>query len=51
MKVVAFITEYAVVDRMIDHLGLTFVADKPPPPLIAFQEVLTAAETGNEYFS
>jgi hypothetical protein len=26
MKVVAFITEYAVVDRIIDHLKLTFAA-------------------------
>jgi len=24
MKVIAFITEYAVVDRIIDHLKLTF---------------------------
>ena len=31
MKVVAFITEYAVVDRIIDHLKLTFAAEKPPP--------------------
>jgi hypothetical protein len=31
MKVVAFITEYAVVDRIIDYLKLTFVADRPPP--------------------
>jgi dipeptidyl-peptidase-3 len=28
MKVVAFITEYAVVDRIIDHLKLTFTAAK-----------------------
>ena len=31
MKVIAFITEYAVVDRIIDHLKLTFAAAKPPP--------------------
>ena len=42
MKVVAFLTEYAlieamrtskaaVVDRIIDHLKLTFVAAKPQP--------------------
>jgi hypothetical protein len=30
MKIIAFITEYAVVDRIIDHLKLGFVADKPP---------------------
>jgi len=44
MLVIAFITHYPVVDRIINHLKLTFVADKPPPPHIAFQEVLMAAE-------
>jgi hypothetical protein len=29
MKVIDFLIEYTVVDRIIDHLGLTFVADKP----------------------
>lgn len=31
MRVVAFLTEHAVVDRIIRHLKLTFVAEKPPP--------------------
>jgi hypothetical protein len=31
MKVVAFITEVSVVDRIIEHLKLTFVADRPQP--------------------
>jgi transposase len=31
MKIIAFLTDYAVVDRIIGHLKLTFVADKPPP--------------------
>ena len=39
-----------VVDRIINHLKLTFVADKPPPPRIAYQELLVAAETSVEYF-
>jgi hypothetical protein len=43
MKVVAFITEYAVVDRIIDHLKLTFAAAKPPPPHVFEQVVLMAA--------
>jgi len=30
MKVIAFLTDYAVVDRIIDHLKLTFVAERPP---------------------
>ena len=51
MKVIAFLTDYAVVDRIIDHLNLTFVVERPPPPHIADQEVLMAAETPAEYFS
>ena len=30
MKVVAFLTDYQVVDRIIDHLKLTFAAERPP---------------------
>jgi hypothetical protein len=51
MKVIAFLTDYAVVDKIIDHLKLTFVAERPPPPHIADQEVLMAAEAGGEYSS
>jgi hypothetical protein len=51
MKIIAFLTDYAVVDHIIDHLKLTFVAEKPPPPQMAFQELLMAPETGAEYFS
>jgi hypothetical protein len=51
MKVIAFLTDYDVVDRIIRHLKLTFIAAKPPPPHIAYQELLMAAETGAEYFS
>jgi hypothetical protein len=51
MKVIAFLTDFTVVDRIIDHLKLTFVAERPPPPHIAYQEVLMAAETSAEYFS
>ena len=51
MKIIAFLTDYAVVDKIIDHLKLTFVADKPPPAHLAYQEVLMAAKTSAEYFS
>jgi len=51
MKVIAFLTEYAVVDRIISHLKLTFVAERPPPPHLAYQEHLMATEPGGEYFS
>ena len=51
MKVIAFLTDYAVVDKIIEHLKLTFVAERPPPPHIAYQELLRAAETSAEYLS
>jgi len=51
MKAIAFLMDYAVVDRIINHLKLTFAAERPPPPHIAHQEVLMAAEASGEYFS
>jgi len=51
MKIIAFITDYAVVDRIINHLKLTFVAERPPPSRVASQELLMAAESGSEYLS
>lgn len=51
MKVIAFLTDDAVVNRIIDQLKLRFFADKPPPPQIAYQEVLMPDETSAEYFS
>jgi len=61
MKVVAFITEVAlmeamrtskaaVVDRIIDHLKLRFVAAKPPPSHVFTEVALTAAEESGDYF-
>jgi len=50
MKIIAFLTDYAVVDKIINHLKLSFVADKPPPLQVAYQEPLMAAETRAEYF-
>lgn len=32
MRIIAFLTDYAVVDRIIQHLKLTFVAERPPCP-------------------
>ncbi len=49
MKVVAFLKEYAVVDRIIDHLKLTFVAEKPPPEC-AFRDLFMVADPPVEYF-
>ncbi len=49
-KVVAFITDYQAVDRIIDHLKLTFVAENPPPSHVDEQVALIAAEGQTEYF-
>ena len=49
MKVVAFLTEYAVVDRIIDHLKLTFVAAKPPPSHAFTEVALPEADASGEY--
>jgi len=39
------------VDRIIGHLKLTFVAEKPPPPQAAHRELLMTAVFSAEYFS
>jgi hypothetical protein len=51
MKIIAFLTDYAVMDRIISNIKLTFIAEKPPPPCIACQELLMAAENSAEYLS
>lgn len=51
MRIIAFLSDYTVVDRIIQHLKLTFVAERPPPPHVAYQEILVAAEAGAKYFS
>ena len=51
MKIIAFLTDYAVVDRIIDHLKLIFIAEIPPPTHLAYQEVLMAAEASTDYSS
>jgi ribosomal protein S27E len=49
MKVIAFLTEYAVVDRIIRHLKLTFAAERPPPSHVLSEVNLMAAEGSGEY--
>jgi len=51
MTIISFIEDHKVIDKIIAHLKLTFMAERPPPSQIAFQELLVAAETGAEYFS
>jgi hypothetical protein len=51
MKVIAFLSDLSVVGRIINHLNLAFIANKPPPSRIAYEELLMAAEASSEYFS
>ncbi len=51
MKVIAFITNYSVVDKTINRLKLSFVAERPPPLQIVNQEVLMAIEASTEHLS
>jgi len=50
-KVIAFITNLGAVVRIIDHLKLKFVADRPPPSRVVYQELWMAAKTPAQYFS
>jgi len=51
MCIIAFITGYAVVDRIIDHLKLKFVAERPLPSHVVSQEFLMDSEAPANYFS
>jgi hypothetical protein len=51
MRVIAFLTDYAVIDRIINHLKLTFVAERPPPPHLVSQEFFLDSEAPADYFS
>ncbi|MGB8953404.1 MAG: hypothetical protein WCC06_12155 [Candidatus Aminicenantales bacterium] len=51
MRIIAFLTDYAVVDRIINHLKLTFVAERPPPPHMVSQEFLMDSEAPAGCFS
>ncbi len=50
MKVISFIEDHEVIDRIISHLKLTFHAERPPPPQVVQQELFIAAEGREEYF-
>jgi hypothetical protein len=44
MKIIAFITDFSVVDKIIRHLKLTFAAEKPPSPHVFEQVAFAAAD-------
>ncbi|MFQ6109960.1 MAG: transposase [Candidatus Aminicenantales bacterium] len=50
MRIISFIENPKVIDKIILHLKLTFQAVRPPPPQIVQQELLTTAEERGEYF-
>jgi len=50
MRIVSFIEDPKVIDRIIRHLELSFVAERPPPPHHVQQELLTAPGEMGEYF-
>jgi hypothetical protein len=50
IKVIAFLTDYAVVDRIMEHLKLTFIAEKLPPCHVFSEVALMTAEENVGYF-
>jgi len=50
MRIISFIEDHKVIDRIIAHLELTFEAERPPLPHQVQQELLMAAEEMGEYF-
>lgn len=50
MRIISFIEDHKVIDKIIAHLKLTFHAERPPPPQIVQKELLMAAEERDEYF-
>jgi hypothetical protein len=49
MRIISFIEDPKVIDKIIIHLKLTFQAERPPPPQVVQQELLMAAEEREEY--
>lgn len=45
MRIIAFLTDCAVADRIINLLKLGFAADKPPPPLHTLNPSLTSSRS------
>jgi hypothetical protein len=45
------LTDFSLVDKTINRLKPTLVADKVPLPQIAYQEFLMASQASGEYFS
>ena len=50
MHIIAFLTDYSVADRILNHLKLIFVVEKHPLHLVAYLQLLMATETSAKYF-
>jgi hypothetical protein len=50
MKIIAFLTDFSAVDKIIRHLKLTFAAEKPPPSHIFTDVAPMAAEENVDNF-
>ena len=44
MRIISFIEDHKVIDKIIAHLKLTFLAKRHPPPQSVQKELLMAAE-------
>ena len=49
MKIIAFIEDHSVIDRIINHLKLSFIAERPLPPQ-SQPQLSMATERRGEYF-
>jgi hypothetical protein len=50
MRVIAFIENHKTIDKIICHLKLSFIAERPPPSQVLQRELLMEAEEREEYF-
>jgi hypothetical protein len=50
IALIAFLTEHVVVDRIINHLKLAFVGERPPQPRVSYQEVPEKTAASGQYF-
>ena len=51
MRIIAFIEDHKLIDKIIDHLKLSFHSQRPPPPPRNCKQLFSmAAEKRGEYF-
>ena len=50
MRIIAFIVDHNTIDKIIKHLKLSFIAERPPPPQLVQHKLLMSAEESGEHF-